>query len=170
MIFIVSGCNVAEYFKYSYPITSPQEGSAMPDFRFYHPMQVRYSDLDTQWHVNNTQFCVYLEQARMEYLLHLGLFDGKSFHELGMIVAGLQISYLAPIELHEKIRVGVGVSRLGNKSFVYAYQIEGLDERKVFATAETVMVAYDYPRKASIPIPDHWRESIAAFENIPLRS
>jgi len=142
----------------------------MPDFHLYHPVQVRYSDLDTQWHVNNIQFCVYLEQARMEYLVNLGLFDGKSFHDLGMIVASLQISYLAPIELHEKIQVGVGVTRLGNKSFVYAYQVEGLDGRPVFATAETVMVAYDYRRKASITIPDHWRETIANFEKIPLRS
>ena len=142
----------------------------MTDFRYYHPVQVRYSDLDTQWHVNNIQFCVYLEQARMEYLLNLGLFDGSSFHDLGMIVANLQISYLAPIELHDKIRVGVRVSRLGNKSFVYTYQIEGLDGQPVFARAETVMVAYDYRRKASIVIPDHWREAMAAYENIPLHS
>ncbi len=142
----------------------------MPDFNFYHPIQVRYSDLDTQWHVNNIQFCVYIEHARIEYLINLGLFDGKSFHDMGLIVAGLQISYLAPIEFQEKIRVGVKVTRLGNKSFVYANQIEGLDGGKVYATAETVMVAYDYRRKASIPIPDGWRETIAAFENIPMRS
>jgi acyl-CoA thioester hydrolase len=142
----------------------------MPDFHFYHPMQVRYSDLDTQWHVNNIQFCVYIEHARIEYLIHLGLFDGKSFQDMGLIVASLQISYLVPIEFQEKIRVGVRVARLGNKSFVYANQIEGLDGQPVFATAETIMVAYDYRQKASMPIPDHWRETIAAFENIPLRS
>jgi acyl-CoA thioester hydrolase len=142
----------------------------MPDYKFYYPIQVRYSDLDTQWHVNNIQFCVYLEQARMEYLLKLGLFDGKSFHDLGAIVAALQISYLAPIELQDEIRVGVGVLKMGNKSLTLSYQVEGADGSPLYATAETVMVAYDYREKISIPLPDKWRETIAAFEKIPLRN
>lgn len=142
----------------------------MSEFNFYCPIQVRYSDLDTQWHVNNIQFCVYLEQARMEYLLHLGLFDGKSFLDLGVIVAGLQIAYLAPIELHDQIRVGVRVSKLGNKSLTYAYRIEGLEGDPVYATAETVMVAYDFHKKVSVPVLEAWRETIAAYEHIPVRS
>jgi len=142
----------------------------MSEFNFYFPFQVRYSDLDTQWHVNNIQFCVYLEQARIEYLQNLGLFDGKSFQDLGVIVAGLQIAYLAPIELNDQIRVGVRVSKLGNKSLTYAYRIEGLDGDPVYATAETVMVAYDFRKKVSVPVPEAWRETIAAFDSIPQRS
>ena len=142
----------------------------MSEFNFYFPIQVRYSDLDTQWHVNNIQFCVYLEQARIEYLQNLGLFDGKSFQDLGVIVAGLQIAYLAPIELNDQIRVGVRVSKLGNKSLTYAYRIEGLDGDPVYATAETVMVAYDFRKKVSVPVPEAWRETIAAFDSIPQRS
>jgi acyl-CoA thioester hydrolase len=142
----------------------------MPEFNFYCPIEVRYSDLDTQWHVNNIQFCVYLEQARMQYLMHLGLFDGKSFLELGLIVASVQVSYLAPIELNDQVRVGVRVSKMGNKSLTYSYKIEGMEGAPVYATGETVMVAYDYEKKSSIPIPDEWRETIAAFDNVPQRS
>jgi hypothetical protein len=51
----------------------------MNEFRFYHPIEVRYSDLDPQGHVNNAKFLTYLEQARIEYIGKLGLWDGSSF-------------------------------------------------------------------------------------------
>ena len=37
----------------------------MADFRFYHPIEVRYGDLDPQGHVNNARYLTYLEQARI---------------------------------------------------------------------------------------------------------
>ena len=139
----------------------------MSEFKFFFPIQVRYADLDTQWHVNNIQFCVYMEQARMEYLQQLGLFDGISFHDLGLIVASQQISYLEPIEYHQNIMVGVRVPRFGNKSFPFNYRIVSPDGDRVFATAETVMVSYDYRQKKSRLIPEEWRSTIASYENIP---
>jgi len=136
----------------------------MPDYNFYCPIQVRYGDLDPQWHVNNAKFQVYLEQARFAYLIKLGLFDGHNYLDLGLIVADVHISFLAPIELGQNIRVGVRTARIGNKSMTLEYQIEDTDSKQVLAKAETVMVAYDYHLKQSTPVSDHWREVIHAFE------
>ena len=88
----------------------------MSEFKFYFPIQVRYGDLDPQWHVNNAKFLTYFEQARFGYLVELNLWDGKSFMDLGLIVADVHISYKAPIVLGQKVRVGVRVSKIGNKS------------------------------------------------------
>ncbi len=136
-------------------------------FRFYYPIQVRYGDLDPQWHVNNARFLTYLEQARLAYLIHLGLFDGHSFLDLGLIVADIHIAYRAPIALMEELRVGVKTVRLGNKSLKMVYMIENPTTGQVKAQAEVVMVAYDYHRQTSVPLNEHWRETIAAFEGIP---
>ena len=59
----------------------------MSTFHFIYPIQIRYGDLDPQWHVNNARFVTYLEQSRFAYLVELGLFDGKGFFDLGLIVA-----------------------------------------------------------------------------------
>jgi len=136
-------------------------------FRFFYPIQVRYGDLDPQWHVNNARFLTYLEQARLAYLIHLGLFDGHSFLDLGLIVADIHIAYLAPIALMEVLRVGVRTVRLGNKSIKMEYLIENPNTGQAKARAEVVMVAYDYHRQVSVPLSAHWRETIAAFEGIP---
>ncbi|MCJ7623150.1 MAG: acyl-CoA thioesterase [Anaerolineaceae bacterium] len=140
----------------------------MTEFRFYHPIQVRFSDLDTQWHVNNARYITFLEDARISYLKKLDLFDGKSFHDLHIIVANININYLAPIHPNQKVSVGLRVSRLGNKSMTISYQIEDQETGKAMARAETIMVAYDYITQQSVPISQEWRQKISAFEDIPM--
>jgi acyl-CoA thioester hydrolase len=137
----------------------------MSYFHFYYPIQVRYGDLDPQWHVNNAHFITFIEQARFAYLVELGLFDGISFVDLGLIVADVHMAYLAPIALGQSIRVGVRVSRIGKKSLTFEYRIEDETTTLLLATAETVMVAYDYHSHASQPVSAAWREKIEQYES-----
>ena len=136
----------------------------MSNFHFYYPVQIRYGDLDPQWHVNNAHTVTFIEQARLSYILNLGLFDGKSFFDLGVIVADLHIAYLQPIYLTQPVRIGVRVAKIGNKSMTFVYQVEDAENGDILATAETVMVAYNYHLKQSIRVPDAWRESILNYE------
>ena len=137
---------------------------SMLDFRFYYSIQVRYGDLDPQWHVNNAHFITFIEQARFAYLVELGLFDGKSFFDLGLIVADMHMAYLAPILLTQKVRVGVRVARIGVKSLTFEYLVEDETTGQALGRAETVMVAYDYPTHTSKPVSEDWRVKINQFE------
>ncbi len=138
----------------------------MTRFNFNLPVQLRYSDLDPQWHVNNVRTLSLLEHARFAYLMELGLFDGKSFFDLGLIVADVHLSYLAPIELEQKIRVGVRVTKIGTKSMVFEYEVIEEESGSVLVKAETVMVAYDYHTHRSIPVSAAWRERIGEYEGV----
>lgn len=137
----------------------------MENYRFVYPLQIRYADLDPQWHVNNARLVTFIEQARFAYLVETGLFDGKSFFELGLIVADLHVTYLAPIYLLQEIRVGVRTARIGNKSLTLEYLIEDAASGQALARAETVMVAYDYHALASQPVSVAWREKLTRYEN-----
>ena len=79
----------------------------MTDFRFYHPIEVRYGDLDPQGHVNNAKYLTYLEQARIAYLRRLGLWESESFLDVGIILADVLVTFRKPILYHDPIRVGV---------------------------------------------------------------
>ena len=138
----------------------------MTNFHHYCPIQVRYGDLDPQGHVNNARFLTYTEQTRMSYLIELGLWDGVSFIDLGLIVADIHMSYLSPIHLGQAIQVGVCVTRIGNKSINFEFQLEDTESKKIIAKCETVMVTYDYHTESSIPVPQTWREKIKAFEGL----
>ncbi len=138
----------------------------MTDIRFFHPVTVRYGDLDPQGHVNNAAFITYLEHGRVSYLRQLGLWDGKSFFEIGFILARIEMDYREPILLADLVEVGVRVPRLGNKSLDMVYLIREQGSERVFAEGKSVQVAYDYQQKITIPLTDSWREIIGKFEGI----
>jgi len=135
----------------------------MPSFRFSHPIEVRYADLDPQRHVNNAAIFTYLEQARAKYLERLGLWGGDDFDDLGVIVAEAGLTYKSPIAYRDQVVVDAGVSRLGSKSLDLEYRVHAPDGR-LFAIGRTVLVSYDYRRGVSVPIPDAWRRRISEFE------
>lgn len=135
----------------------------MAPFRFSHPIEVRYADLDPQRHVNNAALFTYLEQTRAHYLQHLGLWDGTDFDAIGIIVAEAAATYKAPIAYGDQVVVEAGVTRLGTKSLDIEYLVRTHDGRAL-ATGRTVLVAYDYRRAVSMPIPEAWRLAITAFE------
>jgi acyl-CoA thioester hydrolase len=136
----------------------------MSRFKFTYPISVRYSDLDPQWHVNNGRFLTYCETARLHYIRNLGLFDGKNFNDLPFIVADVHVSFKLPIEPDDEVVVSMGVTKIGNKSVVMEYDITTPDGSRCYATAETVMVAYDYNEKKSIPVSVELRKRIGDFE------
>jgi acyl-CoA thioester hydrolase len=139
----------------------------MADYHFYHPIEIRYGDLDPQGHVNNAKHLTYFEQARIAYMIDLGLFSkDQSFMEIGVILADIHITYLAPIHFGEKIKVGVHVTKMGNKSMTWEQNIVDVKTGKVLSRGEVVMVTYDYGKRTTINIPHEWREKILEFEGL----
>ena len=138
----------------------------MSSFRSFHPITVRYGDLDPQGHVNNAGFITYLEHARVNYIRQLGLWDGKSFLEIGFILARVEMDFKKPILMTDVVEVGVKVSRLGNKSLDMDYLIRESKTGQIFAEGRTIQVAYDYETQKTIPVPDHWRDVIQSYEGL----
>jgi len=139
----------------------------MTHYRFYHPIEVRYGDLDPQGHVNNAKHLTYFEQARIAYMIELELFTrDQSFMEIGVILADVHITYLAPIYYAEHIKVGVHAAKMGNKSMTWAQNIVDAKTGKELAKGEVVLEAYDYREQRTINIPHEWREKIKAFEQL----
>ena len=138
----------------------------MTDFKFYHPITVRYGDLDPQGHVNNACYLTYFQEGRIAYIQHLGLWDGSSFLDIGVILADSHITFKKPVLLGQPVQVGVCVTRLGNKSLNMEYCLLDAQNQQELASGSSVLVTYDYSHQTSIPIPDAWRQTMAAFENL----
>jgi len=136
----------------------------MADFKFSIPIQIRYGDLDAQWHVNNSRFLTFMEQARFEYLQQKGLFDAVSFLDLRMIIADVHIAYKAPIVLNQKIAVDTRTAKIGNKSITFDYEIRDEETGVVCATGEVVGVCYNYRSHETTKVPVEWRKKIAEYE------
>ena len=121
---------------------------------FVHTENVRFRDLDSMGHVNNAVFLTYLEEARIAFLF------GRGATTDSLIVARVEIDYRSPVRLGEKVEVDVRCTRLGTKSFDLEYELRA--GGRVVAEAKTVCVGYDYESGETLPIPEAWRERLAA--------
>ena len=139
----------------------------MSNYHFYHPVEVRYGDLDPQGHVNNAKHLTYFEQARIAYKIKLGLFEkDQSFMEIGVILADIHITYFEPIYYGQNIKVGVHAARLGNKSMTWEQNIVDADTGKELAKGDVILVTYDYREEKTVSIPQEWRDKIKSFEDL----
>src|SRR5512138_3785193 len=137
----------------------------MAEPRFFHPMEVRYGDLDPQGHLNNAKYLTYFEQARIHYFEELELFSkDQSFMDIGVIVADIHIKYRAPVFLGAPIQVGVRAAAIGNKSITLQQTITNGESGQVYADGTVVLVTYDYRTHKTIPVTEEWRRKIAQFE------
>jgi acyl-CoA thioester hydrolase len=137
----------------------------MSVYRFFHPIEIRYADLDPQGHVNNAKYLTYFEQARLAYLIHLGLFrPDQSFLEIGVILAEVRVTFKAPTHFGQRVQIGVRTTRLGNKSMEMECALLDCEDGRLLAVGTTVLVAYNYLAGHSIPLPEAWRTAITNFE------
>ena len=141
----------------------------MTKIKFFCPIKVRYGDLDPQGHVNNAKYLTYFEHARTLYLREVGLFkEGRSFMDIGVILADVHISFLKPIHWEDNVIVGVKAIRLGKKSITVAQLIQSAETDTLYSEGEVVMVTYDYHSGKTIQIPDEWRNLINIYEGYQL--
>ena len=142
----------------------------MPEFRFFHPIEVRYGDLDPQGHLNNAKYLTYFEQARIHYFTHLGLFTpGQSFLDVGVIMAEARVTFHAPVQYGMPVKAGVHTSKLGNKSLTVEQNIVHAESGEVLASGQVVLVAYDYHSNKAVPILNGMRETISKFESLEVQ-
>lgn len=130
-------------------------------FPFYEEVHVRFRDVDAMGHVNNAVYFTYMEMARTAFFTRF--LEIEKPLDIPIILGEARCRYLSPAYFGERLRVGLGVSRWGNRSFDFVYRIEGGDGRMV-AAGHSVMVMYDYTREQSLPIPAEFREQIDSFQ------
>ena len=139
----------------------------MTDFRFHHPIEIRYGDLDPQGHVNNAKYLTYFEQARIYYLIQLGLFNrDQSFMDVGIIIADIHITFQTPARYDDRIKIGVRTSKIGNKSMTVEQCVMNADTGEMLAAGTVILVTFDYREHKTISVPDEWRDKISMFEEI----
>jgi acyl-CoA thioester hydrolase len=70
------------------------------------------------------------------------------------------------VQYGQPLKVGVAVTRLGNKSLDMQYTLQDASNSQALASGSSVLVAYDYHSGKSIPIPDGWRAAITLYEGL----
>jgi acyl-CoA thioester hydrolase len=102
------------------------------------PVAVRWSDQDSNGHVNNARIVTLIEEARVQWRMGAIAEGSLDPHFVGL-VANINLDYRRPVHFGAELVVTVGVHAVGSRSYTLSYAARQAD-RLVFE-ATTVMVA-----------------------------
>ena len=126
-------------------------------YRVWGSEHVRYSDTDAQGHVNNVSYAAYLETGRTTLGqacgLPIGLHQGTH-----MVLARVEIDYLAEVHWPAALDLGQAVLRVGRSSVTV---IQGVFQGdRCVAKGREVLVMVETATGRSTPIPDEVRQRL----------
>jgi len=121
-------------------------------------LTVLWGDMDALGHVNNAVYARWLEQARIAYFERVGLVGGGS---VGPILARQAIDFVQPVVYPDRVRVAVGVSRIGTTSVTLSYvATSAAKQGAVVMRAESIIVVFDYAEGRKTPVSAELRTKI----------
>ncbi len=129
-------------------------------FKFSIVVNIRFSETDMFGHVNNVSPFIYFEEARIEFLKHIGMFSkvekGKGTVP---IAADLQCNYLQQMFFGEKLTIYVKAHKIGNSSIDLHYM--GVKEDgNVCLTGRGNLVNIDPVTGKSVPLTSDEKEKL----------
>lgn len=153
---------------------APEAGN----FRFEHPIEVRFVDTDAFGHVNNAVYLSYFEAARAGYYAAVAGVPFNTGEQAGkhtFVIAEAQIAYRAPAFFGETLLVGCRFAWTSRSSFGLEYLVRAessaIAAARTIADGETKQVMFDLDRKRVVRVPADLIELFEAYEGraIPRR-
>lgn len=139
---------------------------ARADFAFFHPLRVRWAEVDMQAIVFNGHYLTYFDVAFTEYWRATGLPGVMQQAEDGqeMFARKATIEYHAPARFDDVLDIGVRCAALGRSSMRYVLEIHRGDEFLI--SGELVYVYADTSLRKGVALPEGWRNRLAELERL----
>jgi acyl-CoA thioester hydrolase len=137
---------------------------AREDLSFFHPLRVRWAEVDMQGIVFNGHYLTYFDVAFTEYWRATGLpsvlEQAKDGREL--FARKANIEYQAPARFDDVLDIGVRCAAFGRTSVRFVIEIHRGDEHLI--SGELVYVYADTAVRKGVPFPEEWRAVLTRFE------
>ena len=134
------------------------------DYRFLHPLRVRWGEVDGQGVVFNPHYLAYADIAITEYMRTIGIEYPARFHELGFdfFAVAAAINFRSPARFDDELLIGGRVDRVGRTSF--GFQVAIFRGEETMADIQLSYVNTDLTRGRPAPLPAQIVEAISRFE------
>ncbi|RZU47405.1 acyl-CoA thioester hydrolase [Fluviicoccus keumensis] len=110
----------------------------------------RVYETDAFGHINNTVVPCWFEAAREPiFRIFTPEMDLKA---LNIIIARIEVDYVAQIHYGHEVTVHTGIARIGNSSFVVWH--EAFQRGQLVAKGSVVHVYFDFSQQKSGPLPE----------------
>jgi acyl-CoA thioester hydrolase len=124
---------------------------------------IRWGDMDSMGHVNNTVYFRYMEQTRISWFDSL-LPRGEAWGSTGIVIASATCNYRRAMTYPGTVEVRLYVGTLGGSSIPTTYELRVDDDPKPYADGSAVVVCIDTVRNKAVRIPEALRAKLMAAE------
>lgn len=135
------------------------EAETADRYRYFLPITTRWMDNDVYGHINNVTYYSYFDTVANHYLIHEGGLDILTSPVIGLVVES-RCSYRAPLAYPERLRAGLRVDKLGNRSVTYGIGIFKEGEEQASAHGYFVHVFVDRESRKAVSMPERLREAL----------
>jgi len=134
------------------------------DFTFFHPLRVRWAEVDMQSVVFNGHYLTYFDVALTEYWRAVKLPSPLSQAKEGveLFVKKATLDYHASAKFDDDLQIGVRASRVGKTSLTILLEI--YRDKTLLVSGEMIYVYVNTSEGISTPIPNDWIEMLAQYE------
>ena len=154
---------------------SPRTAAPEGEFRYCHPIEVRFRDTDALGHVNNAVYLSYFEMARAGYyetLTGAPFNTGENAERYTFLIAEAHVRYRMPALFGERLLAECRISWASGSSFALEYRVRAeasaLGAARLVADGSTVQVMYDIRAGRVSRIPADLLHRFEAFEGNPI--
>ena len=120
---------------------------------------IRWGDLDSVGHVNNTIYFRYMEQARIDWFDSLGYPVGP--REEGPVIVNASCTFLKQLNYPGNVEVKTYIGTVGRTSMESWIEMRpSYDPRTVYAEGGAKIVWVNYALGKSTPLPDQIRRLV----------
>jgi acyl-CoA thioester hydrolase len=133
-----------------------------PPFKFSARTRVGFSDTDAQGVVYYGRYNPYFDLARVEYLRSLGLLRYRGRGDF--VMRANDVEYFAPARFDDELEVYARVRRIGRTSVTFEFAAYKAEDETLLVTAHQTLVYVDLVERKSLPIPEDYKTTVAAFE------
>ncbi|MCY1043286.1 thioesterase family protein [Corallococcus sp. bb12-1] len=129
-------------------------------YRYFLPITTRWMDNDLYGHINNVTYYSYFDTVANHYLIHEGGLDIHAGAIIGLVVES-KCTYRAPLAYPDRLRAGLRVEKLGNRSVTYGIALFKEDATQAAAHGYFVHVFVDRATRKAVAMPARLRDALA---------
>ena len=128
---------------------------------FRHRLAVRWGDMDSYSHVNNTTYLEYIQEARVAWFASLGI--ALDHVPEGPVVLQTLHTYLKPVVYPATLIIDLYAGPVGRSSLVVEHRLSTEDQPQICCgEGYCKLVWIDHATDRSVPVPDGLRAHMGA--------
>jgi acyl-CoA thioester hydrolase len=133
------------------------------NYEFQHTVTVRVTDLNYGRHLGNDALVSLIHEARAQLLHSLDCSETDlGDHHTGLIMADLVINFVQEGFMFDVLQINSHVGEISSRGFRIFHRITKAGQ--LLALAETGLVAFDYAKRRSVPIPETFLKALNDYK------